>query len=79
MVKIKNIFIHGDHSKFITSDVVVASVAREDGRKVNMKQPKVEHETGVNCTVQEEELVEIHPHFLEGDASEMFYHSFDFS
>ena len=43
-----------------------------------MKQPKVEHDTGVNCTVQEEELVEIHPRFIEGDASGLFYHSFEF-
>ncbi|GFR75995.1 polycystic kidney disease protein 1-like 2 [Elysia marginata] len=78
VVKTKNPFIHGEHSKFITSDVVVASVADEAGNKVNMKGAKVEHDTGVNCTVQEEELVEIHPRFIEGDASKLFYHSFEY-
>ncbi|KAK3787395.1 hypothetical protein RRG08_032352, partial [Elysia crispata] len=78
VVKTKNPFIHGEHSKFITSDVVVASVASDTGTKLNMKQPKVEHDTGVNCTVQEDQLVEIQPRFIDGDASKLFYHSFEF-
>ena len=78
MVKTKNLYTYGANSKFITSDVVVASVAKEDGGRVKMKQTKVEHDTGVNCTVQEEELSEINPSFTEGDAAGLFYHSFEF-
>ncbi|RUS74913.1 hypothetical protein EGW08_017329, partial [Elysia chlorotica] len=78
VVKTKNPFIHGDHSKYITSDIVVASVATDNGAKLNMREAKVEHDTGVNCTVQEDQLVHIQPRFIEGDASKLFYHSFEY-
>ncbi|KAH9519474.1 hypothetical protein Btru_002802 [Bulinus truncatus] len=80
-VKTKNIYIHGPNSKFINQDIIIGSVGYEDkvGTKLNIANPKVIHETSEsNCSRQEINLQNTKPMFIEGDASAMFYHMFDY-
>ncbi|GFR82703.1 polycystic kidney disease and receptor for egg jelly-related protein, partial [Elysia marginata] len=76
VVKTENMYIHGSNSHFITSQVVTGSVVTSDGRQKMLVTPSVVHSTGLNCS-EDEQLVKITPSFIEDDASQFYYHSFE--
>ncbi|KAK7003184.1 polycystic kidney disease protein 1-like 2 [Biomphalaria glabrata] len=77
-IKTKNIFIQGQNSKLINADIIIGSVDDSDGNKLNLSSPRIIHETKEsNCSVTET-LTTITPQFIEGDASQMFYHQFEY-
>ncbi|KAH9502270.1 hypothetical protein Btru_073296, partial [Bulinus truncatus] len=78
-IKSKNIFIQGSNSKLVNSDIIVASVADKKGNKLGLSSPKIIHEIGESNCSKQESLSLITPAFIEGDASEMFYHQFAYS
>ncbi|XP_055877063.1 polycystin family receptor for egg jelly-like [Biomphalaria glabrata] len=78
-VKTKNIFIQGQNSKFINADIIIGSVDDSDGNKLNLSSPKVIHETEESNCSMSEALETINPQFIDGDASQMFYHQFEYT
>ncbi|KAH9502266.1 hypothetical protein Btru_073289, partial [Bulinus truncatus] len=78
-IKSKNIFIQGSNSKLVNSDIIIASVADKKGNKLSLSSPKIIHEMGESNCSKQESLSLITPAFIEGDASEMFYHQFAYS
>ena len=75
MVNTRNIFIHGQNSKFITSHVVIASITNKHGR-TELDAPQIDikdvHQQG---TSRQSSLQRVTPRFTPGDADQLFYHS----
>ncbi|XP_055877066.1 polycystin family receptor for egg jelly-like isoform X1 [Biomphalaria glabrata] len=77
-VKTKNIFIQGQNSKFINADIIIGSVDDSDGNRLNLSSPRIIHETKESNCSMTETLQTIAPQFIEDDASQMFYHQFEY-
>ena len=74
VINTKNIFIQGENSEFITSKVVILSVAKKGGEKIKMKSTETKFYNDQNGTL-DRTLDFVTPKFTEGDADQLFYHS----
>ncbi|XP_055877336.1 uncharacterized protein LOC106064392 isoform X1 [Biomphalaria glabrata] len=76
-VKTVNIYTHGLNAKHINTDIVIGSVQQDDGNKISLTNPTIFHDSYGNKS-EIENLVLVTPKFIEDDASQMFYHKFEY-